>query len=451
MQCCCFAILFPIWNIPHTNFLTDTCLIIGALLSIYLLNINRGFFRSREALPLWLTLLLFTWVLFHLLFLFNNYELQERELYSIWKRVILAFIFAIGFGISISQSLSKKRDWIIIYASLCGPTFIYLIKLTLSIIAENSNILLPEYLRIFSYRSSVYYINKTDIVSFSLPLLAVIFGTVHINLSKNKEIDKKSKIIYLISLFSVLFIYYINNIKNGFAYTIILLVTLTFILIKKKLVKFRKKNVNYIRLIINLHVLLILLFLLISHVQKNESWKYIIADSKVAIQVDHNDSWKFWQTDNYPLNEYGVKVSPSNYERISWGIVGLRLMAEYPLGYGLVERSFSYISKTKWPESSLDQSHSGWIDLALGIGIPGCILTLITLFLIIGNLIKNQGYSTEWSIKVCWILYSLSLMWLTSEVSLKIHLICLFFWIGFGMGLSWQKDYKKAMDNKICL
>jgi hypothetical protein len=82
-------------------------------------------------------------------------------------------------------------------------------------------------------------------------------------------------------------------------------------------------------------------------------------------------------------------MSTTNYLRSAWGKVGIKLIAQNPLGYRLIERSFGCLAKINWPDSNLHQSHSGWIDLTLGLGIPriGLILTiLLTLLYQLGRL-----------------------------------------------------------------
>jgi hypothetical protein len=177
------------------------------------------------------------------------------------------------------------------------------------------------------------------------------------------------------------------------------------------------------------------LFFLGIHLQNNESWKTFPLDAKIALNTTQYQQWKYSGEKGYPLNEKGTMVSITNYERIAWAKEGARSILDYPLGFGLVERSFGHIAKLQWPDTKLHQSHSGWIDLTLGIGIPGTALILVAMLM----LIFQMGYSSsgvlQWVQATRWALLSLLLMWCTTEISQKLYLENLLFWAALGAGL----------------
>jgi hypothetical protein len=178
------------------------------------------------------------------------------------------------------------------------------------------------------------------------------------------------------------------------------------------------------------------LFFSFKNYEENNSWKSLVSDAKIAVQVDKYDEWKY--ATFAPHDEGGRQVSGLNYFRISWALIGMKLIKENPLGYGLIDQSFGSLSKVKWPESTLTQSHSGWMDLTLGIGVPGIACIFLAIFLAIKNLVLgDQGptYEVE-NISAIVILFSLSLIWVTSELSQKIYVENIFFWIMFSTGLS---------------
>jgi hypothetical protein len=388
------------------------------------------------------------WVIFHLSFLSNNFSLQLRELTSIWKRVVITIIFALGFGMALSGSLPKKGQWALFYLGMLMPAMIFLGKYFLSIKAQQYGFVIPEYLRLYQGRESIYYIYKTDYVSFCLPALAMTLAQLKRNIEES-HFFTFANAIYLVAISCILATFYLYNIKNGMAYSALLIIAFIFLLLNSELNKFSLSR--YSRWHVKSWVMKMAIIVIISaitlpiinkHINQNPSWKSLIADSKVAIKVDEMDGWKYWGAKGYPLNEYGNPVSPTNYERLAWGIIGLRLLGEEPLGYGLVENSFGYLTKQKWPDSLLLQSHSGWLDLALGIGIPGLGLILIAFFITLIQSFKNQAQDRKsrnaqqiWSTRMTWVLCVVFLLWCTSEISLKIHLLALIFWITLAIGL----------------
>jgi hypothetical protein len=72
----------------------------------------------------------------------------------------------------------------------------------------------------------------------------------------------------------------------------------------------------------------------------------------------------------------GEMVSVGNHELIAWGVAGGEFLLNNPLDYGLIELSFGHLAKERWPESKLHQSHSGWLDFTIGLGLPGITLNL---------------------------------------------------------------------------
>lgn len=459
-QCICFAVLYGIWNYPLTNFLSDLCMIVGALLSVYILYINRDFFRTKQAIPFWLLVLLLVWIVFHFLFLSNSFTLQLRELTNIWKRVVIGIIFGLGFGIALANSKPKKGYWILFYMGMTMPALIFLSRYGLNIIATHYGSNLPEYFVLHSNRDSVFYMYKTDHSAFLLPTVAITLAQLSRNFLGGR-IFTIANFIYCLVLMSVLTIFYLVDIKNGMAYSAILIFAFLFFTIRRSLAKLDRKNLQIESLkksLVGLFAAFLLGFFLWTflghHIEKNPSWKSIWVDSQLAVQVDQIDAWKYWGGKGYPINEYGKSVARTNYERIAWGVIGLRLLQENPFGYGLAENSFGYLTKLKWPDSLLLQSHSGWLDLALGIGIPGVGLILTTLGLVLFGATKKKrlciGFGSQdiWCSRLLWVLWSLLLLWITSEISFKIYIIALLFWVAFGIGLMFSEQSNSFKTHK---
>ena len=448
-QCVCFAVLYSIWDYPLTNFLADLCMITGALLSAYILFTHRHFFKTKQSISFWLLAALLLWVVYHLFFLSNNISLQQRELNSIWKRGAIAIIFALGFGIAIASSRANSCYWPIFYIGMLSPAIIFLFKYWLGVFGHIYGFEVPDYLRIYGSREFIFYMYKTDHIVYCLPALALGLAQLRRNLYSNSLLTMSS-LINLLMVLAVLAVFYLGNIKNGMAYSIILISAFLYIILKAEISKFQANNLKSWLLKLSLIVAFSfgVLMILRGHIEQNTAWVSLWADSKVGFQVDKYDSWKYWGAKGYPLNEYDFPVTPTTYDRVAWSIVGARLLQENPLGYGLVENSFGHLAKAKWPDSLLRQSHSGWIDLALGIGIPGICMIIIAFGLVIYRLSKDCTHSRDafWSTSVIWLLSATALLWCTSEVSFKIYLVTLLFWIAFGAGVAYT-NHRKPNDS----
>ena len=72
--------------------------------------------------------------------------------------------------------------------------------------------------------------------------------------------------------------------------------------------------------------------------------------------------------------------------------MGVRLISEYPLGYGSINSSFAGLQEYALvPHEHQGQVHSGWIDLGLAFGLPGLGLVFLTMLSIIYFALKNRS------------------------------------------------------------
>ena len=433
-----FAILFAIWSLPHTIFTRNVCLVLGCCIGVYQIYAYRTFLANKKAIPIYLLLGLFIWATIHLLFLSNDFALQYAEYQSIWKRSLLGAIFALGFGLGITNASPgmAQRVWIIFYLGLLLPTLIYIFRFGLIHYEKTSGISIGAYWHI--------YIAKTEYVAFCIPVLAVSLGQIYYQAAKGKWLSW-ANLVYLCAISSVLYVFYAENIKNGVLYSLI------FILIFIGLITYRYFKIDPLKIgILVVSVILGATIFIQHHIDANNSWRTFFADARVAIKVDHIDAWRVCRSEP-PKNDMGIQVSDTNYSRIAWGISALKLVAQHPLGYGLVERSFGHLGKKIWPESCLTQSHSGWLDLALGIGVPGMILVLGA-FLFSLRLLKkiplgSAASLSPWVAMAFSVLLCFLLIWCTTEISQKIYFEELLFFLAFSGAIA----IVSASTNQISL
>ena len=438
-----FAILWAIWIQPHTIFLRHLVLLAGSLIGIYVLFQNFHFFRTRSATPAYLIFILLAWITLHLFFLSNQFELQLEEYSTIWKRIIISIPFAISLGMAFaSYKIDQKSPaalndlnnffksnliFSIFYIGMCMPTIIYLIRSGFTMATAHWGLAPPDFLMNL-YPPSTWYISKTGYVFFCLPALALACSQLI------RIVNTKSPIPYLhigivvLTMAAVLAVFYLENIKNGVAYSV-LLITAMAIKISFNL----RRSIGVRHIFFGSAVIIVLVTMLASHIQSNKSWKTVFIDAKVSAQLDEIDHWKFGGNKGYPQNELGEQVSITNYERQTWGIVALRFIREMPQGYGLVWKSFGYMAKDKWPDSVLTQSHSGWLDLVFGIGIPGVLLIVLSGVLALVHVLRAAPYFLGSA--TFWMLLSIALLMITTEVSQKVYLEALIFLILVTAGL----------------
>ena len=104
LDCLAFIVMGSVSIIQNTIFLRNMALTVGAGIGAYLVYRNRHNLMSPKAYPVALIAMLFLWVLLHYLFFSTDVASQYRELTGIWKRILLAFLFALGLGLSVPKA-----------------------------------------------------------------------------------------------------------------------------------------------------------------------------------------------------------------------------------------------------------------------------------------------------------------------------------------------------------
>lgn len=445
IQCIAFVVLYAFWILPEIVGVRNTALVIGALAGLYPIYQYRALLWTKRAIPIWLMVALFVWATFHLFFLSQDFTLQYLEYKRIWKYAAIGSIFAIGLGLSLAgttqhQSLNPSNPggayWTMIYLGLCAPVLIYLLKYVLRTYGAKWGIQTPPYLQIY-FSSTTYYVPKTDYVAFCLPPLAIALGQIKALVDSKARWASKQYVLAFACITLVaatLFLFYFQNIKNGMAYAAICISLFLLMMSLQMWVG------NWLKkLLILLAIMGCLILALYPHIQKNDTWRTLFADTRVAFQLDNYQQWKYAGEKGYPNNEFGTMVSVTTYERAAWFKVGLILAKDMPLGYGLVEDSFKKMARARWPEVSpnLSHSHSGWLDVILATGIPGFILLIATLCI---NLVQAKKIAQPWRSLVRWSLFSLGMLWITTEVSATVTFASLVFWLSWSAGLTVQQS-----------
>lgn len=88
--------------------------------------------------------------------------------------------------------------------------------------------------------------------------------------------------------------------------------------------------------------------------------------------------WMSWDPLQRPPTPSGALLEESAYARAAWGHQALLAIGENPLGLGFGRDGFGRAIEQKFGFRGLISSHSGWLDFALGAGLPGLALLLLS-------------------------------------------------------------------------
>lgn len=87
---------------------------------------------------------------------------------------------------------------------------------------------------------------------------------------------------------------------------------------------------------------------------------------------------KTWFTTTWPATPSGGPLEFSAYFRSAMARQSIDFIADHPLGIGFGHDAFGRAMALTHGQTGLGSSHSGWLDFALGTGLPGLVLLLAT-------------------------------------------------------------------------
>ena len=423
--------LLAIWALPETIAFRHVFIGLGFISSIFYLNPRLTQLKSTDAWPLWILLSLFIWLLIHLWFFSMQPTLQFGELRSTWARSLLVLLLGLALGLYLSSFNSEAplelnktsgRMSLLLFIGLCATPLIFIsgyleqsfeAKQWLSAQAK------PWYN--FPYLQKPPFVVATALL---LPMCCILLQH-----AIKRQVSFWWGILAVIAITLCICSNYLSNTKNGMA-------MVAFIIGAFGLFALRDTVFVWAKLAFPERIFSILLLACVLggvgwglnlHIQKNPQWLHLIANAKVGMDIDRQNYWKNRNLyPGLPLNEHNTSVDGSTYERIAWFTAGVRLLQERPQGYGLTQQSFGWMAGERWPDfyppigSLRGMTHSGWLDLALGIGIPGVLLILIPLG---AAWYRSLKMNTLWGSYVSWTVPAFTLAWLITEVIGARHFI----------------------------
>lgn len=438
---CASSLLF-IWTIPETIALRHILLTIGFVLSVYFLISNQSYFLKRTSWPTWTLVGFYVWLLLHLFLFSSDFSRQIYELKHVWMRCLLATPLGFALGIILIGQKPIHTPGLAQFQYTYTPLSKIFIAILLIGFSSTTLTALCRYL--YEIWVTGEYLNYKIIFTFYREKGAVVLGaTLCLPLcyiltlsSIHKKLGKWWAIFSTFLIISTLFVVHFMDTKNGILiFCLCLVFFLVTLFINIKIVSAHFLSVVFITILITLTTSIAIE----KHLAKNPAWLNIIVDFKMGMDVDHFDYWKNLNIYEQPINVYGDKVSDTVYLRAAWFASGTRILMENPLGYGLLHHSFGHLAGLKHQDFSKPvgnmrgATHWGWLDFALGLGIPGLLFVLIPLFMAWHRSFQYTGFwfsYTSWTIPLLFIAY------LTTEIGNGHYIEILLFLTAFFCGIT---------------
>jgi O-antigen ligase len=105
-------------------------------------------------------------------------------------------------------------------------------------------------------------------------------------------------------------------------------------------------------------------------------WRGLQETIPLAWDTENHRAWLDSARYPLPLLSNSEPVADSNYKRIAFLKEGGKLVLEHPFGLGYGRNAFRHGIIREYGAAKLAHSHSGYLDLAIGVGIPGVLLWL---------------------------------------------------------------------------
>ena len=401
------VVLMVLWALPGTIAIRHSLMGLGFLFSTLFLFKNRSLLYSTSAIPVFIFLALFFWVIAHYLWIGADSQVQLKELTSLWLRVLGGVLMAMATGIFLQRVRQQQTLLMISFFSIPIFTIGYYLFASYK----------SHYFMVPNDFVGLYLINKVNVAFFSVICTGICcasFLWVLLPYTHNQESNHFKFTLFgvVIALMSGI----LASSKNGVGISIVLLVLAVlcglYFIIRNQ----RSKVKSTIQLLL-IPTVIFVAFTYHSNYAA-PGWTHLVEDIKVSVQIDKYQNWKDTPKLGFPKRPDGGDIAGNTYERFAWGIKGIELIQKYPLGYGTINQgSFRHLlirDGINYPH--YNQTHSGWIDFGLAFGIPGLVILMSALFGTIILALKKKDYL---SMVAIWLSIAIFLAGCLEEISFK--------------------------------
>ncbi|WP_216197103.1 O-antigen ligase family protein [Polynucleobacter sp. UK-Mo-2m-Kol15] len=434
------VVLLVVWALPHTIAARNIALFTGLIAAFGWVWITKPSLNWKALWPIICLLLVPLWVMLHWYFLSELKDQQWQELKSTWLRVLAALLLGSTTGLILNRR--PKMVWWVILAMILLPTITFIQYLY--------QVHLQHHWILPSGMFYGFYKGKFSAVYFVLCQVLIGFGFIYFALNGLQKARLLPLLFGTILVFSGIVDFIAARALNGIIVSTLALLLCILVLLYSSLnVEGQKRSLKkHLQLgAVALLALTILgsgLFLFWTYDRQQEGkLANLIGDIRISSQIDQNQAWvKDGGASTLPVDDKGRHINGSTYERVSWFIKGTRLVRENPLGNGVSHMAFGYYMRAQYPQSSVQMTHSAWVDFTLGLGLPGLILTWCSILGVVWLSIRAQNQDrgsgfTEQVVAVgspipciaLWLIAGLFGFWIVGEVSEREYIEHYFFLI----------------------
>ena len=427
----CGVVLVLVWPLPGTIAARNSALVLGCLTSLAWVYCVKPKINLQMALPTLCLLAVPAWLWAHYFFLPTDTVAQLYDLKGTWLRVSLAIIMASGLGLMVGR---RPKAIIWIWLAMAALALITLGRFILEVWHTHQWVI-NGFRFPFKYKSAlVYFLMYPCLLAYALLHYCLLVRDTTIKYGVAKlGLGLAAAALAATCWTDFIAAHALNGVLvAGFMGAILLFIYLIHSFWMSK----RKTFVSWLLLGAVLLVLVTSITLFWQYDQKYEhKLGNLVGDVQVSAQIHLHPEWRRdtqYTGPRNPSDETGRVVNESTYERTAWFVKGVELLRDHPLGAGFSHLAFRHFMLLENPNLALYKTHSGWMDYALGLGIPGLLLTWLAMGLVayrsLGVLSQGTVHAPL-ALGALWILAGIWVLWWPTEVSEREFIEYLFFMI----------------------
>ena len=358
-----FLLVF-IWSIPHTIALRYVLLCAVSLLALCTCPIDSSLRRALPVPPLLAFGLFAAWLVTQAIFVSGETAWALRELKSQYLPALVACAIGILFGRHDVEARDGRGS-----ALWTGIALVFALQSAIAVGQSawhwwQHGELLRQIVPLTGGKLEMSYIINI--------LLTILSVDLFCRISDGKTFLRLPLAGTLTCLAFGMGASYLAGSRNG----VIGIALLTFTAIALFLISARTRLGTWKVASISAALVIAVSGFAIASYKADPRWQVFAETARIAIDIDKQQAWYDPVTHPLPLLNCGKPVDESAYLRIAWLAAGVRVAGEIPWGVGYGRNAFARALKQQHYDTRVGHSHSGFIDLLAGAGIPAVLLWL---------------------------------------------------------------------------
>lgn len=417
------ALLFAIWPVARTISLRELLLFGGAITagSFYYHGRARyhgAWWRSLQ-LPLALIAALTLWMLIVALLVSPEPAWTLNELRGQWLKALTALAFG-GLAAAVLALTSNTSSTLLL--TLGAVLFAHVLAVDIDALVHHT-----EGHRAAGIAAGI------DIANYlTNMLLALLLGELLARVLAGKRLLPLPAWALALATLLALASLYAERIRNGVGAVAVMLMCALALYLWHRLRRRPAGRWAAPAALVAVLVLAVSLLALAGAAKPGASWRQFLATVPVALDTETYHHWKSDTKYGLPTLADGSTVDASAYVRIAWFKQGLMLAGEHPLGVGFGRNAFGHAFTAKYGEAK-GHSHSSFIDLLVGIGIPGMMLWLAFLASLL--VLAARGFAVGWGYPLFFVVVDFSAR-MVVDSNVRDHMLQMFLFIVAALGVT---------------